>query len=85
MQGSCPWTAVAEARLPEVTNGRFVEAKPERGALSVGQLWRSPTGRYGSRAGSRTLSPVALNLPDATYRHTVDVRQQWAPASSRRL
>jgi hypothetical protein len=35
-------------RLPEVTNGRFVEAKLEKPALSVGQLWRRPTGGYGS-------------------------------------
>ena len=39
---------MAPGRLPEVTNGRFVEAKLEKPALSIGQLWRSPTGGYGS-------------------------------------
>jgi hypothetical protein len=42
----------AVARLTEVTNGRFVEAKHEEPALSIGQLWRSPTGGYESFAGA---------------------------------
>ena len=37
-------------RVCEVTNGRFVEAKLEKSALSIGQLWRSPTGRNESMA-----------------------------------
>lgn len=35
-------------RLPEVTNGFFVEAKHEKPALSIGQLWRNPKGGSGS-------------------------------------
>jgi hypothetical protein len=35
-------------RVPEVTNGRFVDAKHEKPGLRVGQLWRNPTGEYGS-------------------------------------
>ena len=47
---SClPW-ATEVGRLPEDTNGRFVEAKVEKRAVSIGQLWRSPTGWYGSIA-----------------------------------
>ena len=43
------WAKSAIGRLPEVTNGRFVEAKLEKPALSIGQLWRSPTGGFGSK------------------------------------
>ena len=50
---SClPW-ATEVGRLPEVTNGRFVEAKVEKRAVSIGQLWRSLTGWYRSRASVR--------------------------------
>ena len=38
-------------RVCEVTNCRFVEAKLEKPALGIGQLWRSLTGGYGSFAG----------------------------------
>jgi len=39
----------AHGRLPEVTNGSFVDAKLEKPRLSVGQLWRNPTGGFGSK------------------------------------
>jgi hypothetical protein len=40
-------------RLPEVTNGCFVEAKHEKPALSNGQLWRNPKVGSGSIAHIR--------------------------------
>lgn len=43
-----PWCESARGRLPEITNGCFVEAKHEKPALSIGQLWRNPKGGSGS-------------------------------------
>jgi hypothetical protein len=43
----------------EVTNGRFVEAKLEKPALGIGQLWRSLTGGYGSPAAGRAAELAA--------------------------
>jgi hypothetical protein len=53
---------VADGLLPEVTNGRFVDAKVEKRALSIGQLWRSPTGGSGSGLASRFGELVGLKL-----------------------
>jgi len=50
-------------------NGRFVEAKVEKRAMSIQQLWRSPTGWYGSiAAGGRCR---AYGRSAATCGHTI--------------
>ena len=51
----------AIGRLPEVTNGFFVEANHEKPALSVGQLWSDPKGGSGSGAGTRS-APLKVSL-----------------------
>ena len=49
-------------RVCEVTNGRFVEAKLEKPALGIKQLWRSMTGGYGSIAPLRGFRERSLGL-----------------------
>lgn len=49
-------------RVCEVTNGRFVEAKLEKPALGIRQLWRSMTGGYGSIAPLRGFRERSLGL-----------------------
>ena len=48
---TCQSPAAAGRRVCEVTNGRFVEAKLEKPALGIEQLWRSLTGGYESGPG----------------------------------
>jgi len=73
----------AIGRLPEVTNGFFVEANHEKPALSVGQLWRDPKGGSGSTPGPRRSDAAALNPPvqrAATQETAANTR---APAEAR--
>jgi hypothetical protein len=55
----------AVGRLTEVTNGRFVEAKHEEPALSIGQLWRSPTGGYGRVRPTNPLNSLPETCPSS--------------------
>lgn len=57
-------------RLPVTTNGCFVDAKHEKPALSVGQLWRSAVDGYGSASDSSvsdlTVGKLTAELSDRT-------------------
>jgi hypothetical protein len=66
----------------EVTNGRFVEAKLEKPALGIGQLWRSLTGGYGSDPANQSPELVARNQPVELGCHTADVRLDRLPTLS---
>jgi len=54
--GGCRSRPTPSGRLPEATNGRFGAANLEKPAPSIGPLWRSLTGRYGSIWWVRTMS-----------------------------
>lgn len=55
------WRPTADGRLPKVTNGCFVEAKQEKPALSIEQLWSDRLGGWGREE--------ALDLPsDSSHR-----------------
>ena len=70
-------------RVCEVTNGRFVEAKLEKSALSIGQLWRSLTGGFGSGPASQSPELVARKLPVQLDCHRADVRIDRVPTLKR--
>jgi len=54
-------------RLPEITNGRFVEAKQEKRWLAVRLLCSNPAGRFGSitavRAAAHVVTETGHKLP----------------------
>ena len=63
-----------DGRLPEATNGSFVEANCEKPALSIGQLWRNATGGSGSASDSRVSDLTAGKLTPKLSDQTADVR-----------
>jgi len=74
MDGSRHSPLPGTGRLPEATNGCFVEAKHEKPALSNGQLWRNPKVGSGSGHAGRIprfiaeKPPLKLRFPEAADR-----------------
>jgi len=64
----------AGGRLPEVTNACFVEAKHEKPALSIGQLWRTPKVGSGSASDSRVSDLTARKLTPKLSDRRADAR-----------
>ena len=52
-----------DGRLPELTNGRSVEAKPEKFRLIVGPLWSEPNDKFGSGGELPLFKFIAVKLP----------------------
>lgn len=69
-------------RVCEVTNDRFVEAKLEKPAPGIGQLWRSLAGGYGSTSAGRPRELTAGKLTAKLSPRIADIRgRQWTTLS----
>ena len=73
---------VCTGRLPEATNGSFVEAHHEKTALSVGQLWRDPKGGSGLASAGRARDLTAGKLLPKLSDRIADGRGRQYPTQT---